>query len=106
MRLAVSADDAVQPSVPVVQPPTTAPVAVAPNLSAGGPPVLPDTTVPTVSDPVAAPVTQPQTQPIAQPQTLTVGYAYPAVWLLPLAFLVLVPLAARALTKDLAPATS
>jgi hypothetical protein len=48
----------------------------------------------------AAPIV---TNPVAQPQTVTVGYAYPAVWLLPLAFLILIPAAARALTKDLAP---
>ena len=34
-------------------------------------------------------------------QTITVGYAYPAVWLLPLVFLVLVPVATKALTRDL-----
>ena len=37
-------------------------------------------------------------------QTVTVGYAYPAVWLLPLAFLLVVPMVAGALTRDLAPA--
>ena len=42
--------------------------------------------------------------PVALPRTVTVGYAYPGVWLLPLVFLVLVPAAARALTKDLATA--
>ena len=42
--------------------------------------------------------------PMVTPRTITVGYAYPAVWLLPLVFLVLVPVAARALTRDLTPA--
>jgi hypothetical protein len=49
-------------------------------------------------------VVPPASVPVALPRTITVGYAYPAVWLLPLVFLVLVPAAARALTKDLAPA--
>ena len=49
---------------------------------------------PTVSGSVANP-------PVSQPQLRTVGYAYPAVWLLPLAFLILVPAVARSLTKDL-----
>ncbi|MCU1595258.1 MAG: hypothetical protein JWO12_2650 [Frankiales bacterium] len=40
-------------------------------------------------------------QPVSQPQLVTVGYAYPAVWLLPLGFLILIPLTVRALTKDL-----
>ena len=35
--------------------------------------------------------------------TETVGYAYPGVWLLPLVLLVVVPLVARALTKNLEP---
>lgn len=66
------------PLPPLVQPP--APTDAPPQVS-----------VPTVSQPVAA------------PRTITVGYAYPVVWLLPLALLVVVPLATRALTKDLSP---
>jgi len=72
-------------------------------------PAIPDTSLPAVTAPGAqAPAVQdqPQTAPVAQPQTITVGYAYPVVWLLPLVFLVLVPLAARALTTDLSPRTS
>ena len=64
-------------------------------------PVVPDTTVPDVQAPTVP--QQQVAQPVAAPQTITVGYAYPVVWLLPLAFLVLVPLAARALTRDLTP---
>lgn len=81
------------------------PQAVAPPIGTGfaaPPPVqLPtDTgTAPSVVPPATV-----LTQPVAQPRTITVGYAYPTVWLLPLAFLVLVPATARALTKDLAPA--
>ena len=37
-------------------------------------------------------------------QTVTTGYAYPGVWLLPLGLLVLVPITFRALTRDLTPA--
>jgi hypothetical protein len=57
---------------------------------------------PTLIAPVAPPVAAAPTVPTAQ--TVRFGYAYPGVWLLPLAFLVLVPLATKALTKDLAPA--
>ena len=64
-------------------------------------PVVPDTTVPDVQAPTVP--QQQVAQPVSSPQTITVGYAYPVVWLLPLAFLVLVPLAARALTRDLTP---
>lgn len=100
MKLSVTAEDVVEPPVDV---PSEAPVAVTPDLNVGTP-SIPDTTVPPVTDPqVQAPVSQPAA-PVTQPQLVTVGYAYPAVWLLPLAFLVLVPLAASALTKDLTPA--
>ena len=62
--------------------------------------------VPTVQAPVTSPVAPTVDQPAPQaattePKLVTVGYAYPAVWLLPLGFLVLVPVVARALTKDL-----
>jgi hypothetical protein len=65
-------------------------------------PVVPDTSTPGM-DPVVQPPAQSQGQPVSQARTITVGYAYPAVWLLPLVFLVLVPMAARALTRDLSP---
>jgi hypothetical protein len=42
---------------------------------------------------------------VGQQRTVTVPYAYPAVWLLPLGLLVLVPAIAIGLTKDLAPPT-
>jgi hypothetical protein len=81
----------------------------------GGLAALPDTgglvQGPTADVPVAsAPVTSPELSApvtagiVPTAQTVTVGYAYPGVWLLPLAFLVLVPLASRALTKELGPA--
>ena len=66
----------------------------------------PSVDVPTVEAPavtaphVSAPV---NAAPVLVGKTITVGYAYPIVWLLPLAFLLLVPLAARALTRDLMP---
>ncbi len=78
---------------------------------------LPPVAVPVTGTGFAAPpVTQtpPRVQAPAQvavaprasaPRIVTVGYAYPAVWLLPLAFLILVPAVARTLTKDLAPVT-
>ena len=64
---------------------------------------VPPVDVPSVSAPSAPVVQQPQPQTVPTAQTITVGYAYPVVWLLPLAFLVLVPLATKALTRDLAP---
>lgn len=61
----------------------------------------PTVDIPTVEAPAAtAPVV---TAPVSIGKTITVGYAYPIVWLLPLAFLLLVPLVARALTRDLMP---
>ncbi len=45
-----------------------------------------------------------QVADVALPQTITVGYAYPAVWLLPLILLVVLPLVLRTLTQDLTPA--
>ncbi|MFN2537440.1 MAG: hypothetical protein ABR549_04710 [Mycobacteriales bacterium] len=99
MVLAVTEVAEDRPDVPV-DVPTEAPVAVTPDLSAGSP-TIPDTTVPDVTAPQVPPAAQPPV--LNQPRTITVGYAYPVVWLLPLAFLVLVPLAAGALTKDLTP---
>ena len=99
MKLAVTPTSSDFVDTPVDLP-TAAPVVAGPALSAGSP-SIPDVTVPPVAD--APQVTAPQPQPVAAPRTVTVGYAYPVVWLLPLLFLVLVPLAARALTKDLTP---
>jgi hypothetical protein len=63
-------------------------------------------TVPTIQAPTTdgiAPTVQNPTEaaPQAEPKLVTIGYAYPVVWLLPLAFLILVPATARAITKDL-----
>lgn len=65
-------------AVPQVEAPST--TSVPPTVS------TPDTTV---------------QQPVSEPKLVTVGYAYPAVWLLPLGFLILIPVTVRALTKDL-----
>jgi hypothetical protein len=92
-------------TAPVDQPVGQLPGVLVPPVTGTGfappPPVavpVPGTTEvpPTVSNP--APVAA---VPVTTPRLVTVGYAYPAVWLLPLAFLVLVPATARALTKDL-----
>jgi hypothetical protein len=40
---------------------------------------------------------------LPSPDLVTFGYAYPGIWLLPLALLVLVPAVGRALTRDLSP---
>jgi hypothetical protein len=75
---------------------------VAPVTGTGfaAPPAVPPPFQPPAAGP--APVVQ---RPVVVPQarTVTVGYAYPVVWLLPLVFLVVVPVAARALAKDLTP---
>jgi hypothetical protein len=47
--------------------------------------------------------TQPVSNAVPQASTVRFGFQYPAVFLLPLVMLVLVPLAARALTRDLEP---
>jgi hypothetical protein len=86
---------------PVVQPPA---VANPPALDPGTTPTVPLDTppAPTVNNPgPLAPV-----QPVPQARTVTVGYAYPTVWLMPLAFLLIVPLVARTLTRDLTPVSS
>ncbi len=91
-----------QPAVQLPPPPVVAPIT-------GGFVPAPATdfvSSPSVSVPVPAAVPDvaaPAVQPVPVAQTVTFGYAYPAVWLLPLGLLVLVPLATRALTKDLAP---
>jgi hypothetical protein len=89
--------------VPVDQPVNQQPYvnAVTPVTGTGfaGPP--PSTTVGTSRTPT---LSNPAPASVALPHLVTVGYAYPAVWLLPLACLILVPATARALTKDLTPA--
>ena len=61
-------------------------------------------TVPTIIEPLVP--TVPQPQPVPSAQTVTFGYAYPIVWLLPLVLMVMVPIATKALTKDLSPAVA
>lgn len=75
---------------------------IAPPVGTGFAPA-PAVEAPAVEPPAVVPPVAVDTTPVAQPTIITLGYAYPAVWLLPLVFLVLVPLTARALTKDLAP---
>lgn len=85
--------------VPETTPLDTGLPAVAPPVGTGfAPAPAPQLPVAGAQQPTVVP---PAAAPVALPRTVTVGYAYPAVWLLPLAFLVLVPAAARALTKDL-----
>jgi hypothetical protein len=85
-------------------PPVTTPVEPGVAPPPLGPVSLPGPVIqqqpPTVINPAP---TMPQTVP--QARTITVGYAYPTVWLLPLAFLLVVPVVARALTRDLTPAS-
>lgn len=57
---------------------------------------------PAVALPPSEPTTSVQPVPAAG-RTITTGYAYPGVWLLPLGLLVLVPATFRALTRDLSP---
>jgi hypothetical protein len=89
--------------VPVDQPINQQPYvsAVTPVTGTGFAP--PPAQNPTVSTPETPTLSLPAA-PASSPRMVTVGYAYPAVWLLPLAFLILVPATARALTKDLTPA--
>lgn len=92
------------PEAPAVELPEAPPAidsgfAPAPPLDSGFVPA-PVAEVPVPAAPVLPQAPQ-QLLPTAQ--TVTVGYAYPVVWLLPLVLLLVVPLAARALTKDLGP---
>lgn len=88
------------PALATVTQPTPAPIAPPVGTSFAGPPSSIVAAPSAVSPPVIAGV------PVAQPRTITVGYAYPVVWLLPLGFLLLIPLTAKALTKDLVPASA
>ncbi len=77
----------------------SAPVAdVEPEL--GGTAVALPVTEPGLPDQPAAQLA-PAANTVALPESIRVGYAYPGVWLLPLALLVVVPLVGRALTADL-----
>lgn len=90
--------------VPVVSSPELGGVVTTPDLGSGfvaAPPVDAGVVAPSVDAPTVTPQAgQPQVVPQAA-ETVTFGYQYPVVWLLPLALLVLAPMAARALTKDL-----
>lgn len=85
---------------------------VAPQVNAPAPQVQTPVLAPAPLPPVPAQAVQPPTVPnqpapvaaVPQARTITVGYAYPVVWLLPLAFLLIVPIVARSLTRDLTPA--
>jgi hypothetical protein len=65
----------------------------------------PTTTTPPSVDAIAepAPSAAASAVELASPDLVTFGYAYPGIWLLPLALLVLVPAVGRALTRDLSP---
>jgi hypothetical protein len=96
-----AADGGVPADLPT-QPATGIAVQPAPNTGFASQPMVPTAPLdpggaPTVagSNPPVAGV------PVAAPRTVTVGYAYPVVWLLPLALLVVVPMLARLLTSDL-----
>jgi hypothetical protein len=118
------ADDAKTPPASLrltgqAEPTTT----VAPVAGLGAPtsPAPPDAPLAPIEEPSAfeptADIVEPRTTltspPIAVPRaataapaalvTQTFGYAYPGLWLLPLALLVAVPVVARALTKNLEP---
>jgi hypothetical protein len=74
---------------------------VAPPVGTGfAPAPTPELPVPSAQPPAVVPQAG---GPVALPRTVPVGYAYPGVWLLPLVFLVVVPVTARALTRDLSP---
>lgn len=99
-----------QPTLPPVAETPAVPVdsgfALAPSTGSGFASVpgvqAPSVEVPSVGTPVTStPQLVPSTVPTAQ--TVTIGYQYPVVWLLPLAFLVVLPLTARALTTELCP---
>ena len=72
---------------PLWGPPAAEPLTAGPGLE---PTVLPPPTATTTTTAV-----------LTRAQLITIGYAYPVVWLLPLALLVLVPVTFRALTRDL-----
>ena len=98
-----SSDVITDPQVPVDVPTETAVAPVTDPVVPGTVPNIPDVTAPTVDVPAVQPPAVTPNLPVTEPKTITVGYAYPVVWLLPLVFLIVVPLAARALTTDLTP---
>jgi hypothetical protein len=121
-RVVFSAHDRVDASAtpPARVQVTVADAAAVPTVElppAQGLPTARDVALPPVAAPLdipvpAAAIAEPPPMPaastdvlavasLAAPETLTVGYAYPAIWLFPLVLLVGVPAAARALTKDL-----
>jgi hypothetical protein len=84
------------------QPATGIAVQPAPNTGFASQPMVPAAPLDSGGVPTVAGTTAPVAGvPVAAPRTITVGYAYPVVWLLPLLLLVVVPLIARLLTSDL-----
>ena len=84
------------------QPTTGIAVQPAPNTGFASQPMVPTAPlVPGGAPTVAAGNPPVAGVPVAAPRTVTVGYAYPVVWLLPLGLLVVVPMIARLLTSDL-----
>lgn len=73
---------------------------IAPSVDTGLAP-NPAVDVPVPASPRIGPVQAPSGQ---APKAVSVGAAYPVVWLLPLALMVFIPLIALALSKDLQPA--
>lgn len=88
---------AVPAQVPAAVPPAALQAAVRPV----GPVTPAVEPVPAPAPVVVAP--QPVALAPATVTTRTVGYPYPAVWLLPLALLVVVPMSIRCLTQDVTP---
>ena len=89
------------PTVDASRPPSTTvtPPFIADDVAAPAPtlrPAPPPSTTLTVASELPGPVT------IQAPNRL-VGYSHPEIWFLPLLLLVLVPIVARAITKELDP---
>ena len=110
--LAVSYDDAAPAAVSAggvpVEQPSQAPVVIDAGTGLLGSGSLPESAPqdPVPAAQVAAPPASAPGVVTADPasqvtQYITVGYAYPAVWLLPFAFLILIPAIGRVVTKDL-----
>lgn len=87
------------------QPVTGIPAAPAPAAAGDPPPGLPVlATAPPASDPVTEPLPEVPAAPFAaEPVSVTAGYAYPQVWLLPLVAIAALAALGRALTADLTP---
>jgi hypothetical protein len=84
----------VVPRVTTAAPSTVGPIGLAPAIGPIGLPPVAVQQPPVVNHP------PPQVPVQNIPQARTVGYAYPTAWLLPLAFLILVPVVARTITRD------